>query len=58
MVNANYSDHKRILEFYKMRVPRSKRQAKMNAEKIIAKKLCECIKGVTKQTRKKRMVVL
>lgn len=55
MSATTYKDHVRILEFYKMRVPRSARQAKMDAERVLASKLCRCIravKGTRKGTRK------
>ena len=40
------SDYKKILEFYKKPIPRSKRLLKIEAEKILATKLCKCIKKV------------
>lgn len=40
------NDYKKILEFYKISIPRSKRLLKMQAEKILATKLCRCIKKV------------
>ena len=40
------NDYKRILEFYKMNIPKSKRLLKTQAEKILAIKLCRCIKKV------------
>lgn len=39
-------DYKKILEFYKISVPKSKRILKKKAEKILAIKLCRCIKKV------------
>jgi hypothetical protein len=39
-------DYKKILEFYKINIPKSKRVLKMKAEKILAIKLCRCIKKV------------
>lgn len=51
MSATTYKDHVRILEFYKMRVPRSVRQAKMDAERVLSSKLCRCIRAV-KGTRK------
>ena len=39
-------DYKKILEYYNEPIPRSKRITKINAEKIIATKLCRCIKKV------------
>ena len=38
------SDYKKILEYYGETVPRSKRLLKKNAEDIMARKLCACIK--------------
>lgn len=53
MAPTRYSDHVRILEFYKMNVPKSRHQAKTDAEKIIGTKLCRCIKSVTKSMSRK-----
>ena len=39
-------DYKKILEFYEKPIPRSKRLLKLEAEKILATKLCRCIKKV------------
>ncbi len=39
-------DYVSILKYYKLNVPRSKRLIKINAEKIMAEKLCKCIKKV------------
>jgi hypothetical protein len=40
------SDYKKILDFYEIPIPHSKRLLKMEAEKILATKLCRCIKKV------------
>jgi hypothetical protein len=40
------NDYKKILEFYEKPIPRSKKSLKMEAEKILATKLCRCIKKV------------
>ena len=40
------NEYKKILEYYKKQIPHSKRLLKMNAEKILAEKLCRCIKKV------------
>jgi hypothetical protein len=40
------NEYKKILEYYKKPIPHSKRLLKMNAEKILAQKLCRCIKKV------------
>lgn len=39
-------EYVKILEFYKIQIPDSKKQLKMEAEKILAEKLCKCIKKV------------
>ena len=39
-------DYVSILKYYKINIPRSKRLIKKNAEKIMAEKLCKCIKKV------------
>lgn len=48
MTELTNNDYKRILEFYKKTIPRSKRLLKIQAEKILANKLCKCIKKVDK----------
>ena len=42
----NDKDYIKILEYYKKPIPKSKRALKMNAEHILAEKLCRCIKKV------------
>ena len=39
-------DYISILNFYKMKIPKSKRLLKKQAEEIMAEKLCRCIKKV------------
>ena len=39
-------DYIKILEYYNLNIPKSKRQLKHNAEKILRDKLCKCIKKV------------
>jgi hypothetical protein len=46
MSEISDTDYKKILEFYEKPIPRSKRLLKMEAEKILATKLCRCIKKV------------
>ena len=38
------SDYNKILKYYKKEIPKSKKQLKMEAEKILSNKLCRCIK--------------
>jgi hypothetical protein len=46
MNKLNNNDYKLILEYYKKEIPKSKRLLKINAEKILAEKLCKCIKKI------------
>jgi hypothetical protein len=39
-------DYKKILSFYKMRLPKKNKTLKEKAEKILGTKLCKCIKKV------------
>ncbi len=39
------NDYKNILKYYNMKIPKSNETLKKNAEKIIADKLCKCIKS-------------
>jgi len=49
MSELTFNDYKHILEFYKKNIPKSKRLLKLQAEKLLASKLCRCIKKVDKQ---------
>jgi len=49
MPELTNNDYKRILEFYNKTIPNSKRLLKQQAEKIIATKLCRCIKKIDKK---------
>jgi hypothetical protein len=42
----NNKDYINILQYYKLNVPKSKRLLKKQAEKIMAEKLCKCIKKI------------
>jgi hypothetical protein len=39
-------DYINILKYYKLNIPKSKRLLKKQAEKIMAEKLCKCIKKI------------
>lgn len=41
-----YKDYVSILKYYNINIPKSKRLLKKNAEKIMAEKLCKCIKKI------------
>ena len=52
----NNADYKTILKFYKkehIKPKLTKKQSKLQAENILATKLCKCIKKVTKKNRVK-----
>ena len=42
----NSADYKNILDYYKIPIPKSKILLKELAEKILAEKLCKCIKKI------------
>ena len=44
MNKLTINDYKQILEFYNKPIPKSKKLLMMEAEKIMATKLCRCIK--------------
>ena len=46
MSQISNDDYKQILEFYNKPIPKSKRLLKIEAEKIMATKLCRCIKKI------------
>lgn len=48
MSELTQKDYKDILKFYNMSIPKTKKQRKRKAEKILAEKLCRCIKKVDK----------
>ena len=49
MSQLNNKDYKQILEYYNEPIPKSARLTKLNAELILANKLCRCIKKVDRQ---------
>jgi hypothetical protein len=46
MSKLSINDYKQILEFYNIPIPKSKKLLKVEAEKIMANKLCRCIKKI------------
>ena len=46
MSGITNNEYKKILEYYKKPIHPSRRLLKLNAEKILAQKLCRCIKKV------------
>lgn len=49
MSELTNNDYKKILEFYNKSIPKSKRLIKIHAEKLLATKLCRCIKKIDKK---------
>ena len=49
MSELTIKDYKSILEYYNEKIPKSNRLLKLNAEKLLASKLCKCIKKVDKE---------
>lgn len=44
MSKLTIDDYKQILKFYKKNMPKTKRLLKTQSEKLLASKLCRCIK--------------
>jgi len=42
----NKSDYIKILQYYNINIPKSTRLLRLEAEKIMAEKLCKCIKKI------------
>ena len=51
MKELTTNDYKQILEYYDKLVPKSARLIKAAADKILAQKLCRCIKKVEKKVK-------
>lgn len=49
MSELSNADYEQILDFYNKSIPKSKRLLKLEAEKLLASKLCRCIKKVDKK---------
>ncbi len=49
METIGYEDYKKILNYYDIKMPRTRNKTKILAEKILAEKMCRCIKKVKKQ---------
>ena len=49
------SDFRKILKFYKMKIPKSASKIRKEGNKIIAKKFCSCIKKVRKKFKTNRV---
>jgi hypothetical protein len=51
--NLTNNDYISILNYYKKPIPNSKNETKTQAEKIMANKLCKCIKKIDKRNEAK-----
>jgi len=51
------SDYRKILKFYKMKIPNSASKIRKEGNKIIAKKFCSCIKKVRKKFKKEGIAI-
>ena len=51
------SDYKKILKFYKIKIPKSASKIRKEGNKIIAKKFCSCIKKVRKKFKKEGIAI-
>ena len=49
MTELTNNDYTKILKFYKKSIPKTSRLLKLQAESILANKLCRCIKKVDKK---------
>jgi hypothetical protein len=49
--NLTKKDYVNILKFYKLSIPKTKKSLQHAAEKILAEKLCKCIKKVGPEKR-------
>ena len=48
------SDYKKILKYYNKPIPKNTKKIRMSAEKILAIKLCGCIKKVEKNRKTRK----
>jgi hypothetical protein len=56
MTDLTTNDYKQILEYYNKPKPKSRQLIKSTAEKILAQKLCRCIKKVEKNGEESRAI--
>ena len=48
-MNLTHKDYKKILKYYKLKIPKSKSKTQKKALNVLAGKLCRCIKKVQKK---------
>ena len=53
----NRKDYENILEFYKIKIPKSYNEVRDKAEYMLANKLCRCIKKVRKTVKKEGQAI-
>ncbi len=56
-IELTKKDYINILKFYKMNIPKSMRLLKTEAEKIMAQKLCKCIKKLDPEFEEKSVAI-
>ena len=58
MTSLTHKDYKKILKYYKIKLPRSKKETRKKAIKVMGTKLCRCIEKIKRRkqkfTRKKK----
>jgi hypothetical protein len=46
MNNLTTKDYIKILNYYKLNIPKTKKEMKIESEKVLREKLCKCIKKI------------
>jgi hypothetical protein len=46
MNNLTSKDYIKILTYYKLNIPKTKKEMKLESEKVLREKLCKCIKKI------------
>jgi hypothetical protein len=46
MNNLTSKDYIKILNYYKLNIPKTKKEMKLESEKVLREKLCKCIKKI------------
>jgi len=54
MKQLTNKDYKKILKFYKKKIPKTRKNIKKKAKKLLIKKFCSCIKKVQKKIKSKK----
>ena len=51
-MKLTHSDFKKILKYYKIKIPKNKKQTRKKAVSVLADKLCKCIKKVQRRNQR------